>query len=111
MDRETLNSLDKETLIRLILSQAEAIERLTREVEALRADNAELRGKLNLPQKTPENSSAPPSQGHKSRASRISCSRESGVNRTPGRIARYIPIRPRSAMSSPAAAIATLCSQ
>jgi hypothetical protein len=35
MDRETLDSLDKETLIRLILSQAEAIERLTREVEAV----------------------------------------------------------------------------
>jgi hypothetical protein len=34
MDRDTLDSLDKETLIRLILSQAEAIERLTREVEA-----------------------------------------------------------------------------
>src|SRR5271156_6741255 len=65
MDRETLDSLDKETLIRLILSQAEAIERLTREVEALRADNAELRAKLNLPPKTPENSSTPPSQGHK----------------------------------------------
>jgi hypothetical protein len=44
MDRETLNFLDKETLIRLILSRAEAIERLTREVEALRADNAKLHG-------------------------------------------------------------------
>src|SRR5271157_3636806 len=65
MDRETLDSLDKETLIRLILSQVEAIERLTREVEALRADNGELRAKLNLPPKTPENSSTPPSQGHK----------------------------------------------
>src|SRR5271166_1273871 len=65
MDRETLDSLDKETLIRLILSQAEAIERLTREVEALRADNATLRAKRNLPSKTPENSSTPPSQGHK----------------------------------------------
>ena len=54
MDRETLDSLDKETLIRLILSQEEAIERLTREVEALRADNAKLRAKLNLPSKTPE---------------------------------------------------------
>jgi hypothetical protein len=31
-------------LIRLILSQVEAIERLTREVEALRADNAKLHG-------------------------------------------------------------------
>jgi hypothetical protein len=40
MDRETLDSLDRETLIRLILSQAEAIERLTKEVEALRADIA-----------------------------------------------------------------------
>ena len=79
MDRETLDSLDKKTLIRLILSQAEAIERLTREVAELRADNsklhadnvrlqadnAELRAKLNLPPKTPENSSTPPSQGNK----------------------------------------------
>jgi hypothetical protein len=48
-----------------ILSQVKAIERLTREVEALRADNAKLRAKLNLPSKTPENSSTPPSQGHK----------------------------------------------
>ncbi|HVS86946.1 MAG TPA: hypothetical protein VHF01_01855 [Candidatus Acidoferrum sp.] len=48
-----------------ILSQVEAIERLTREVEVLRADNAKLRAKLNLPSKTPENSSTPPSQGHK----------------------------------------------
>jgi cell division protein FtsB len=58
MNRETLDSLDKETLIRLILSQVEAIECLTREVEALRADNAKLhadnaalRAKLNLPAK------------------------------------------------------------
>jgi transposase len=65
MDRETLDSLNKETVIRLILSQAEAIERLTREIEALRADNAALRAKLDLPPKTPENSSTPPSQGHK----------------------------------------------
>ena len=81
MDRKTLDSLDKETLIRLILSQVEAIERLTREVEALRADNAKLRAdnaalraKLDLPPKTPENSSTPPSQGHKvSEASEVAC--------------------------------------
>jgi hypothetical protein len=65
MDRETLDSLDKETLIRLVLSQTEAIERLTREVEALRADNVALRAKLDLPQKTAENSSTPLSRGHK----------------------------------------------
>ncbi len=58
MDREALDSFDKETLIRLILSQVEAIERLTAQVEALRA-------KLGLPPKTPQNSSTPPSQGRK----------------------------------------------
>ena len=42
------------TDIRLILSQAEAIERLTRDVEAPRANNAALRAKLDLPPKTPE---------------------------------------------------------
>jgi hypothetical protein len=65
MNRDTLDSLDKEMLIRLILSQAEVIERLTKEVEALRAENAALRAKLNLPPKTPKNSSTPPSEGNK----------------------------------------------
>jgi transposase len=72
MDYETLDSFDKATLIRLILSQVEAIGRLTREVEPLRADNAQLRAenvalraKLDLPAKTPKNSSTPPSQGDK----------------------------------------------
>ena len=91
MDRDTLDSLDKETLIRLILSQAEAIERLTKEVEALRADNAELRAKLDLPPKTPENSSTPPSQGQKARARRARRTRENSASRTLGRTARFIP--------------------
>jgi transposase len=72
MNRDRLDSLDKRTLIRFILSQAEAIERLTGEVEALRADNAKLRAenaalraKLDLPSKTAKNSSTPPSQGNK----------------------------------------------
>jgi len=62
MDAATLDSLDKETLIRLILSQAEIIERLTRRV-------AELEAKLDLPKKTPDNSSTPPSKGQKPSAS------------------------------------------
>jgi transposase len=61
MDRAALDSLDRETLIRLILSQAEMIERLTKRV-------AELEAKLNLPKKTPDNSSTPPSTGQKSSA-------------------------------------------
>jgi transposase len=62
MDLATLDSLDRETLIRLILSQAEIIERLTRRV-------AELEAKLDLPKKTPDNSSTPPSKGQKPSAS------------------------------------------
>jgi transposase len=58
MDRSALDSLDREALIRLILSQAEMIERLTKRV-------AELEAKLNLPKKTPDNSSTPPSKGQK----------------------------------------------
>ncbi len=65
MDSETLDSLDKEVLIRLILSRAEAIERSTKEVEALRADNAGLRTELDLPPKTPDNSSTLASPGPK----------------------------------------------
>src|SRR5260370_8128345 len=72
MDRAALDSLDREGLIRIILMQFEAIERLTAEVVALRAENAELRtqsaefrAKLDRPPKTPDNSSVPPSQGRK----------------------------------------------
>lgn len=58
MDRVALDSFDKETLVRLIFSQSEAVEGLTKEVEVLRAENAKLRGKLDLPLKTPNNSTA-----------------------------------------------------
>ena len=64
MDRAALDSLDRETLIRLIVSQAEVIERLTQRV-------AELETKLNLPKKTPDNSSTPPSKGQKPSASAV----------------------------------------
>ena len=46
-------------------AQAEAIERLSANVGALQAEIAELRAKLDRPPKTPDNSSIPPSQGHK----------------------------------------------
>ncbi len=65
MDRDSLDSLDREGLIGVILMQFEAIERLTGEVAALRAENAELRAKLGQPPKTPDNSSIPPSRGQK----------------------------------------------
>jgi len=65
MDREAVESLDKETLIRVVLSQAETIAALTRQVEMLTARVAELEAKLGLPPKAPGNSSTPPSQGRK----------------------------------------------
>jgi transposase len=58
MDRSALDSLDREALIRLILAQAETIERLSKRV-------AELEARLSLAKKTPDNSSTPPSQGQK----------------------------------------------
>ncbi|MGZ9111696.1 MAG: hypothetical protein ACXW3X_11585, partial [Rhodoplanes sp.] len=65
MNREALESLDKEALIHLVLKQAETIAALTRHVERLTARVAELEAKLGLPPKTPDNSSTPPSQGRK----------------------------------------------
>jgi hypothetical protein len=52
MTHEGLDSLDKETLIRLILTQAETIAALTRQCETLLARVAELEAKLGLPPKT-----------------------------------------------------------
>jgi len=65
MDRAGLDSLDREGLIGVVLRQLQAIDRLTGEVAALRAENAALRAKLDRPPKTPDNSSVPPSQGQK----------------------------------------------
>ena len=61
--------LDKETLIRLVLVQAQTISALTRQIEFLTARVGELEAKLGLPPKTPDNSSTPPSQGQKASVS------------------------------------------
>ena len=65
----SLSSAEKDALIATLLSRLAALEA---EVAALRAENAELRAenaalreKLNLPPKTPDNSSTPPSLGRK----------------------------------------------
>ena len=86
MDREAVESLDKGTLIRLVLSQAEVNGRLNAivarqtvfetENAALRARVAELEARLGLPPKTPDNSSTPPSHGRK--ASRDAASKPKG---------------------------------
>jgi len=57
-DLSLLSSSEKDALITALLAR----------VAALEAENAALREKLNLPPKTPENSSTPPSQGRKANA-------------------------------------------
>ena len=54
-DISSLSPLEKDALIQTLLVR----------VEALIAENAALRERLNRPPKTPSNSSTPPSQGHK----------------------------------------------
>ena len=54
-DFSSLSSSEKDALIRALFAR----------VYALIAENAALRERLNLPPKTPGNSSTPPSQGHK----------------------------------------------
>ena len=61
-DLSVLSSAEKDALIRRLLSH---LHDLTKRVTALEAENAALRDRLNLPPKTPRNSSTPPSQGHK----------------------------------------------
>jgi len=65
MNRDAFESLGREELIGVAVSQGEAIERQAGEIATLRAEIAALRAKLDRPSKTPDNSSLPPSQGHK----------------------------------------------
>ena len=64
-DLSLLSSSEKDALITALLARIDA---LAARVAALEAENAALREKLNLPPKTPENSSTPPSQGRKANA-------------------------------------------
>jgi transposase len=65
MNRDALERLSKDDLIALVLAQAEQIAALTARVGELIARVAELEAKLGEPPKTPDNSSLPPSRGHK----------------------------------------------
>jgi transposase len=73
MNRDAFESLDREELVGVAVAQAEAIERLSATVIALKAEVAELRAKLDRPPKTPDNSSIPPSQGHKKTTEFVKC--------------------------------------
>src|SRR5271168_4661003 len=93
MNREALSRLLTDDLIALILAQADVIARQTAQIEVLAKRLETLEAKLGKPPKTPDNSSVPPSQGHKpNRAERRAARRKGhpGVARalseTPDRI-------------------------
>jgi transposase len=69
-DSSSLSSAGKEALIATLLSRLATLEAemaaLRTENVKLRAENARLREKLDLPPKTPDNSSTPPAAAHKS---------------------------------------------
>ena len=72
MDRASLRALSHDDLISVILAQAEVIAQqnaqnaaLTATIALLEKRIAELEEKLGKPPKTPDNSSLPPSAGHK----------------------------------------------
>jgi transposase len=62
-DFSLLSAKEKDALIAQLLARLGALER---ENATLKAENATLRETLNLPPKTPDNSSTPPAAGHKS---------------------------------------------
>ena len=65
MAPEARDSLDKDDQQALLLAQAEQIRLLLEQNVALTARVAELEARLNVPPKTPSNSSLPPSKGRK----------------------------------------------
>lgn len=66
-----LSAAEKDALIAALLARVEELSarlaELSGRVRALESENAALRAKLKLPPKTPDNSSTPPSQGHKAK--------------------------------------------
>ena len=68
-DISSVSSSEKDTLVGVLMARLGTLEARVSALEAenadLRAENATLREKLNLPPKTPDNSSKPPSQGQK----------------------------------------------
>ena len=65
MTPEAVDLLSKEELVALVLAQMEQIRVLTEQNAALTARVAEFEARLNVPPKTPGNSSLPPSKGEK----------------------------------------------
>ena len=74
-DSSALSSAEKDALIASLLAQVDEllgrVDDLSQRLATVEAENAALREKLDLPPKTPENSSTPPSQGRKASSEAI----------------------------------------
>src|SRR5271165_4599556 len=98
MPSEEIDSLNADSLKRLVLSLLAKIDDLVEQNKALRARIAELEGRAGKPPKTPTNSSLPPSSGQKANVGDGSATKRSrkgrpGVARElrqPRRDARYL---------------------
>ena len=83
-DLSRLSHDEKDALILALWAQVQA---LTAQVQILTARVAELEAKLGVPPKTPDNSSVPPSKGHKSnraKKAKRSGPRQGSLGRTGG---------------------------
>ena len=83
-DLSRLSHDEKDALILALCAQVQA---LTAQVQILTARVAELEAKLGVPPKTPDNSSVPPSKGHKpnrAKKAKRSGPRQGSLGRTGG---------------------------
>jgi hypothetical protein len=96
MNRAALESLDKETLVTLVLAQAESIVALTRQVGILTARVAEFEARLGFYRRRRRTI---PARRPRSRPSlRAGRPARNGASRIRARTSRCIPIRHRGAM-------------
>ena len=100
---DSLNEADKDALIRALFARVEEfcarVAALEAENAALQRENAELRAKLNLPKKTPDNSSTPPSRGQKPSASGAAKNESAGDKQRKSHKGAHRPLHPNPTKS------------
>ena len=95
---DCLNEAEKDALIQALLARVEELcarlAAMEAENAALRARVSELEAKLNLPKKTPDNSSTPPSRGQKPSASGAVTNESAGDKQRKSHKGAHRPLHP-----------------